>query len=72
MARPFLLSLILTLGLALPSYSRETQETIALNKTIPLQCISLTNQFGVKVILSKKNIADLARQEPKVLDLSER
>jgi hypothetical protein len=68
---PFLLSLILTLSLASLTYARETEETIALDTKVPLQCISLTNDFGVRVILPKETISKLAQKEPKVLDMSE-
>ncbi|MBW4620641.1 MAG: hypothetical protein KME17_14965 [Cyanosarcina radialis HA8281-LM2] len=71
MNRPFLLSVILTLGLLFPSYARETQETITVDRTIPLNCISLTNEFGVRVILPKEIVSRLARKEPQVLDMSE-
>jgi hypothetical protein len=68
---PFLLSLILSLGLASSAYSRESEEAIAIDPKVPLQCISLTNNFGVKVILPKETVSKLARREPKVLDMSE-
>lgn len=71
MKRSFLPSLILALGLTAPAYARETEETIAIDTKIPLKCIFLTNDFGVRVILPKQEIYRLARKEPQVLDMSE-